>query len=373
MFFDDRFFVKKEILSCRVNSISPENLRRLSLLIIASLALFGGGCGGIFKTKIERPVLLKTENADLARLLGEVNRLARVRALRAKMDLKFEDNSFAEVGLAEAYRAADCEIIVQRPANILVKVKAPFIGADIAQMSSDGEKFRVAILKDNAGGRLRKFVSGTNNADYAPLQNEMKKTNFAAGAKDAMPNVSAFANLRPQHFTDALLVRPADPQNFQYARSVILLEEDAAKAEKSQPRKVLRGYYLLDEFQKSEDGNLILMRRFWFDRTTAQIRLARQQIFDSSGEIESDIGYKSWGDLTETGDYREMPLRIEITRPKEKYKISLAYQSPAEASIGKTYAARVFTLENSWGLEEINLDRKLSEVKGGKATAVQAN
>ena len=36
--------------------------------------------------------------------MNEVNRFARVGSMRAKMDLKFEDNSFAQFGSKEEYR-----------------------------------------------------------------------------------------------------------------------------------------------------------------------------------------------------------------------------------------------------------------------------
>lgn len=336
--------------------------RPLFLIVLLASCLSSAGCSGIFKSKSKSPVLLKTENASLDRLISEVNNLARINALHAKMDLKFEDNSFAEVGLTEAYRTADCEILVQRPANILFKVKIPVIGADVVQMSSDGETFRVAVLRDNSDGRLKKFVSGTNNADYAPLQQEVMKTGSAASEKEASKNVGAFANLRPQHFTEALLVHPAEAKNHAYAQSAILLEEDSTGEEKSATGKVLRGYYLLDEFQKKDHGSLTVTRRFWFDRVGG-VRLVRQQIFDAGGEIESDIVYKRPGNLTETGEYRNMPLRVEITRPKEKYKISLSYQLPESVTVDKNYPAKAFLLENIWGLEEIDLDEKLAEAK----------
>lgn len=331
--------------------------RRLFLTVF--IAAFFSGCAGIFKTRNERPVLLRAEDATLERLLGEVNRFARINTLRAKMDLKFEDNSFAELGLAEAYRTADSEIVVQRPAKILFKVQAPFVGADIVQMSSDGEKFRVAVLRDNSGGRFKKFVSGTNNADYAALQEEIK------GEKAIKQTVGAFGNLRPQHFTEALLVRAVDAGNYSYSESAILLEENETDAEKSKTKRILRGYYLLDEFQKTTAGGLDITRRFWFDRADG-VRLVRQQIFDARREIESDIVYKNTGDLTKTGEYQYMPLRIEITRPQEKYKISLTYQFPEAVMIGKSYPAEAFVLENKWNLELLDLDRMLEEAKRRK-------
>ena len=124
----------------------------------------------------------------------------------------------------------------------------------------------------------------------------------------------------------------------------------------------MRGYYLLDEIRKNENGNLVISRRFWFDRV-GSVRLARQQIFDAKGEIESDIIYGKEGNLSDTGEYNQLPLQIVVTRPKEKYKMSLTYQSPEDVSIGKTYPERAFYLENTSDLEEVNLDEKLLEYK----------
>jgi hypothetical protein len=332
----------------------------LHLSLIIFIAFILSGCIKI-KNKDTRPVLLKTENAGQAQLLGEINRFARVNSMRAKMDLKFEDNSFAEIGIAEKYKTADGEVVVQRPSNILLKVQVPIIKTDVVQMTSDGDKFRVAILEDGAGGKYKKFVSGTNTADYSVLQEQVKNLELDGDGKQLKQNVNAFSNLRPQHFTDAILVRPINAENNAYTQSAILQEEeDIAKDKKSPLRKVLRGYYLLDELRKNADGSLTIKRRFWFDRVGG-IRLARQQIFDAKGEIESDIIYGNTGNLSDSGEYANLPLRIEVTRPKEKYKMSLTYQSPAAVSVGKTYPAKAFLLENTWGLQEVDLDKKLSE------------
>ena len=73
------------------------------------------------------------------------------------MNLKFEDNSFAQFGSKEVYRSADGMVVVQRPANIYLKVQVPVIKSDVAQMTSDGEKFRVAILQDGGNGKYKQF------------------------------------------------------------------------------------------------------------------------------------------------------------------------------------------------------------------------
>jgi len=331
------------------------------LLLISLFALFLSGCIKP-SDKVERAKLLKTENATQSELLNEINRFAAVKSMRAKMDWKFEDNSYAEIGLAEKYKTADGEVVVQRPSNILLKIQIPIIKTDVVQMTSDGSKFRVAILLDDTSdGKYKKFVSGTNEADYSALQEQVK--NLDLNGKAMQQNVNAFANIRPQHFTDAILVRPIDTEKNAYVQSTIMQEEeDVAKAKKSPLRKVLRGYYLLDELTRNADGSLKIKRRFWFDRVGG-IRLARQQIFDAKGEIDSDITYGNTGSLTESGEYANLPLQIIVTRPKEKYKMSLTYQSPASVTIGKSYPATAFVLENTWGLQELDLDKKLSEAK----------
>ena len=240
----------------------------------------------------------------------------------------------------------------------MLKVQVPVIKTDVAQMTSDGEKFRVAILQDGGSGKYKKFVIGTNNADYTKLQQNLGAANGNGG--QITQNVNAFANLRPQHFTDAMLVRPTDAANVYTQSTIFQIEEDTSQGKKSPLRTVMRGYYLLDEFVKLDSGELRVARRFWFDRVGG-IRLARQQIFDAEGEIDSDILYGREGNLTETGEYKNLPLRVQVTRLKEKYTMSLTYQTPEAVSIGKTYPATAFVLQNTWDLEEIDLDKKLQE------------
>lgn len=338
---------------------------KLYIFILITAAILLSGCIKVRKNQ-STPTLLKTEDATHAELMAEVDRFARVGSMRAKMDLKFEDNSFAQFGSKEVYRSADGEVVVQRPASILLKVSVPVIKTDVAQMTSDGEKFRVAILQDGGSGKYKKFVIGTNNADYSKLQQTLDEVN---GDGMVMKNVNAFANLRPQHFTDAMLVRPTDSAHLYTQSTIFQLEEDPTHSKKSPLHRVTRGYYLLDEFTRSANGGLVISRRFWFDRVGG-IRLARQQIFDARGEIESDIVYGAEGNLTETAEYTRLPLQIIVTRPQEKYSMRLTYQTPSAVTIGKTYPAAAFVLQNSWELEEIDLDKKLQEATAERPASV---
>ncbi len=336
-----------------------DRIMQFRMLSFVAVAFFAMGCN-IVKKESKTPVLLKTETASQSHLLSEVNRFASVNSMRAKMDLKFEDNSFAEFGMKESYRHAPGEIVVQRPGNILLKVQMPVLGSDVAQMTSDGQSFRVAILQDDAGGKYKRFVKGTNNADYSALQKNLNTATMSNG-KLIKENVNAFSNLRPQHFTDAMLVRPIDPGNVYTQSSIHQFEEDESVKSKSPLRRVMRGYYLLDEYVRQPDDSLKIARRFWFDRVGG-IRLARQQIFDAEGEIESDIVYGKEGNLTDTGNYRKLPLEIQVTRPREKYSMKLTYQSPEAVTIGNSFPPGAFVLQNTWNLEEVDLDRRLAEV-----------
>lgn len=348
-------------LGANIRELNMFNKFSSSKLFFTIIALSAAVLSGCIKAKDPQKtaILLKTENTTQAELMKEVNRFARVDSLRAKMYFKLEDNSFAQYGSKDVYKTADGEVVVQRPANIFLKVQIPVIKSDVAQMTSDGEKFRVAVLLDNSGGKYKKFVKGSNKADYSTLQRSLESTN-GNGSKEVKENVSAFANMRPQHFTDAMLVRPTDDA-FMYTQSTIFqIEEDVTSDKKSPIRKVNRGYYLLDEYAKQAGGELVIARRFWFDRVGG-IRLARQQIFDAKGEIESDIVYGAEGNLTDTGQYNRLPLQVTVTRPQEKYSMRLTYQIPEDVKIGDKYPPTAFLLQNSWGLEEVDLDRKLQE------------
>ncbi len=342
------------------------------LLLLLFAVLFSGACG-VFtvKEKQERAKLLAVKDASQEDLVNIVNNFSQLSSIDAKMNFKFEDNSYAEVGIAEKYKTADGEIIVQRPDDIFLRVQIPIVKSDIVQMASNGEKFCVAILNDGGSGKYKKFVCGNNNTDYTALQSEVDKIGNG-DAKALKQNVNAFSNLRPQHFTEALLVRPIDRENYSYLQSTINQEEvDFALVKKKSPVGwVLRGYYLLDEFRKNDDGSMSITRRFWFDRV-GKIRLARQQIFDAGGEVESDIVYGAEGNLSNTENYQNLPLEIAVTRPKEKYKMVLTYQTPDAVKIGENFDTDIFILKNRWELEEVDLNQKLKELtnsSGGSST-----
>src|SRR5215217_881171 len=240
-------------------------LSRLVLSVLAvSVLLLSSGCG-LFgaKKKIQVPQLLTPiSEAGKDRLIQEINRLSTVKSIHGKVDIQFEDTSFASSGIADQYRLVDGDITLQRPGKIYLVIQFTFV--DIAQMASDGERFSVAVLKGD--DRYRRFVKGTNSATYPKLDAD-GTGNTKDKQKTEKVTVSALSNLRPQHLTDAFMIRPIEPNSsFIYAQSEFFQEEADTRREAKKGDRIMRGYYLLEEFSQASAGQAKLSRRFWLDR-----------------------------------------------------------------------------------------------------------
>ncbi len=298
------------------NSSCLKTTRRAQSAVLVLLAislLFETGCSNLFGKLARKevgvpPVLTPLVEAESSQLIAEVNRLATVKSIHAKLDIQFQDTSFASSGIAEKYRSADANVTVQRPGKVYLVIQ--FLLADIARMTSDGEHFRVAVLKGDE-----------------------------------------------KHLTDALLIQPI-PQppapNLFYSKSEFFEEEPDSRPQAKKGARVVRGYYLLEELVQTAPGEARLRRRFWFDRV-GTIRLARLQTFDERGLLDTDVSYSAERTLGQETSVR-LPSHIELTRPKDQYKLSLTYQAPESVTIDREYEPAVFVLENTTGLPEVDLD-----------------
>lgn len=297
-------------------------------------------------------LLTPLADADTPQLVEQVNRLVGVQSIRGKVDIQFEDTSFATSGLAEKYRTADGSVTLQRPSQIYLVVQTPLVPSDIAQMTSDGEHFRIAILKGDE--KYRRFVKGTNSAVYSKLDGASEPTTAPRKDKGDTEGqaVKALSNLRPQHLTEALLIRPIDPHvaGIFYARSEFFQSEKDPNSNK----RIVRGYYLLDELQTSGDGSARLLRRFWFDRV-GSIKFARLQTFDERGALTTDVAYADFKPFGPDGKII-LPARISLTRPQDRYELTLSYQSPESVVLDHEYPGDAFELTNKWNLPEVDLD-----------------
>lgn len=298
-------------------------------------------------------LLTPVSQANREQLIREINRLANLKSIHAKIDIQFEDTSFASVGIADQYRKVDGNITLQRPGNIYLVIQFTFV--DIAQMASDGEHFTVAVLKGDE--KYKRFVKGTNSAVYPKLDTDGTGTASSSEKQKEKEKatVSALSNLRPQHLTDALMIRPIDPSgSMVYAQSEFFQEEPDIRPQAKKGTRVMRSYYLFEEMSEPKNGEARVLRRFWFDRVNG-IHLSRLQSYDDRGSLITDVSYFNEQPLGESGAAR-LPTRIEITRPQDQYKLSISYQDPVTVELNKEYPARAFILENKWQLPEVDLD-----------------
>lgn len=320
-------------------------------MALAVVLLTATSCHLVHKPVAVEKLLAPLSEANTAQLVSEVNRLVAARSIHGKVDIQFEDTSFATSGIAEKYRTAEGSITLQRPAKVYLVVQGPF-GTEVAQMTSDGEHFRIAILKGDE--KYHRFVRGTNQAIYPRLEGDGDGTEAKKGkANTEAQTVSALSNLRPQHLTDAMMIRPIDlhTPGLIYAQSEFYQSEKDPAPQST--KRVVRGYYLLDELQPGDNGSAHLLRRFWFDRVNG-VRLARQQNFNEKGVLITDVSYsesKKFGNSNAV-----MPVQVGLTRPQDHYKITITYQEPESVDVDRDYPPEVFVLENKWGLREVDLD-----------------
>lgn len=180
----------------------------------------------------------------------------------------------AEKSQITEYKDVRAYIYFRKPAQIHILGLYPVVRSRAFDMVSDGDQFKLYIPSRNL------FIVGRNQIEK--------------------PSPNRLENLRPQHFLDALLVRPFDPE-----REKVFLEnftdEDNA-------------FYILQTVQES-NGKLHLARQVWFNRL--DLELARQMIFDPDGNILTDARYSQWHSF----DNVAFPKHIEINRPRDEYGV----------------------------------------------------
>jgi outer membrane lipoprotein-sorting protein len=181
----------------------------------------------------------------------------------------------AEKSKITEYKDVRAFILFRKPGDIRLIGLYPVVRNKAFDMVSDGTSFKLYVPARN------RFLVGRNEIDQ-PSQNKLE-------------------NLRPQHFLEALLVRPIDA-----GRDKLLMEnftdEDNA-------------FYVLHVVHVNGGGQLQLDRTIWFNRYN--LAMARQLIFDADGNILTDARYAEW----QPYDNVAFPKHIEINRPRDEYAV----------------------------------------------------
>ena len=246
-----------------------------SLLALILLALAASGCLARRRviTRNGRHTTLALRTAAKPVLLAKIAEDYRaIETLQATVDMTPALGS-AEKGKVTEYKDVRGYILFRKPALIRLIGLYPVVRNKAFDMVSDGERFRLYLPVKN------RFIEGANEITRL--------------------SKNKIENLRPQHFLDALLVRPADSEQ---SLLVNFTDEDNAA-------------YIVQLVDGSAAGGLRLKRQVWFERVN--LTVVRQLIFDEAGDILTDARYGGW----QTHERVPFPTQIEINRPKDEYGV----------------------------------------------------
>jgi outer membrane lipoprotein-sorting protein len=248
-----------------------------ALLLLCLLLLVSTSC-----LVRRRSIARKGGQINQALLVADRQSLvdAIARQYEAIRDFNAEINMVPALGSTEKnkvteYKDVRAYILFRKPTSIRLIGLYPVVRNKAFDMVSDGTEFKLFVPARN------RFIVGKNEIDQ--------------------PSANKLENLRPQHFHDAMLVKPIDP-----AADKLLLEnftdEDNA-------------FYILEVIHENGNQQLQLTRTIWFNRT--DLKLARELIFDTAGNILTDARYSDW----KSYDNVPFPKHIEINRPRDEYAV----------------------------------------------------
>ncbi len=321
------------MFSAIIDRVPSCTIWTLSFLLLTTVACV--------KTTKYTAVNLKTyERLPAKQMLERINSI-QVEEMSANASIRVIDLSRSKEGKVEPYRPADGLIVLQRPEMIRLLVRVPILKQNIADMVSDGEKFSIAVYYPD---RYRQFLTGSNSSNYEERFDALAEKNEQAR------ELSSFVRIRPQHITEALLVKPvALDEGVQYFVADQLVEEDE-QISQTKKRRVVKTYQVLHILDKGVDGELHLQREFWFDRTSATLPLSRILVYNAAGSIASEIVYKDYQRF-EDGTY--WPKNVLVTRALDNYAMDLTFHSVNKQV---QITSQTFRLENREKLPFKDLD-----------------
>lgn len=242
----------------------------------------------------------------------------------------------------QALLTADKETLIRRIAQYYDSIHDLSATVDMTPALGSAEKSRITEYKDIRGYvlfqqqediriiglypvvRNKAFDMVSNGTDFrlfVPI-----KSRFIVGKNQqpSPPSVNKLENLRPQHFLEAMLIKPVSDGEKPVLEN--MTDEDTAA-------------YVLNLITDGPEG-LRLSRAIWFERS--HLAISRQLIFDPAGNILTDARYDQW----QSWDNVPFPKQIQINRPRDEYAVVLAV---VKIDINKGVTEDKFTLEQPPG------------------------
>jgi hypothetical protein len=295
-------------------------------------------------------------------LINRVNAFSQIQTFAAQATVTVRNYFTGKDTTADQFPAATGLVRFKRPEN--TRMRVTFISYDVADMVSDGQKFKLAVYRPVD---KRRFIYGSNLSDIERMNAEAIKD-----AKDSqLKKAGGLVNMRPQHITDSFLIKPItdDDRPNVFREEFRQVEPDTRPGKKN--RQVEKSYYVVYVLDRDEKGQFKLRRKFWFDRCQTGTPLVRQQTFENGvGRLASDVTYSDWFKVPE-GNWA-LPKHVIIDRRGDGYSLDLKLE-PETVEVNAELPTTTFDLENTEKLEEINLDepRKASSAPPRKPNAPQ--
>lgn len=313
--------------------------------LIMTAAVLGSACALFVRRVNVNELLPVKEQLSTDQLIDRINAYSQIQTFSAQADVTVRNYFTGEGARADEFPQATGLIRFKRPEE--TRMNVTFIGAKVAEMVSDGKKFKLAMYRPQD---KRRFIYGSNLTDLERLNaSEIKET------KDPeLTKAGGLVNMRPQHITDSFLIKPvieSDRPNA-FREEVRQVEADTRPGKKN--RLVERSYYVVYVLERDEKGQLKLRRKFWFDRSQTGTPLVRQQTFENGvGRLASDVTYSNW--FTVPNSSSALPGRVIIDRRNDGYRLDLTLVAET-VEVNAELPITTFNLENTENLEEINLD-----------------
>jgi hypothetical protein len=313
--------------------------------LIMTAAVLGSACALFVRRVNVNELLPVKEHISTDQLIDRINAHSQIQTFSAQADVTVWNYFTGEGAKADEFPQATGLIRFKRPEDTRMKVK--FAGFDVADMVSDGKRFKLAMYRPQD---KRRFIYGSNLTDIERMNAaEIKET------KDPeLTKAGGLVNMRPQHITDSFLIKPiteTDRPNA-FREEVRQVEADTRPGKKN--HLVERSYYVIYVSERDEKGQLKLRRKFWFDRSQAGTPLVRQQTFENGvGRLASDVTYSNWFRVPNSSS--ALPGRVIIDRRNDGYRLDLSLVAET-VEVNAELPITTFNLENTEKLEEMNLD-----------------
>jgi outer membrane lipoprotein-sorting protein len=297
------------------------HLRKITLILLIAL-LSATGCG--FRSS--HPVKMRTstatlKDATLEQLVESINTNAeKLKTLKATVDI--DSSVFQE----KTDRVKDNPqvaglILVRKPEMLRMRIYVPVIHNVMADMVSNGKKFELASPIKS------KFYVGSNQQPVKPSPQPLE-------------------NLRPQHISDALLLKPVEE-----GKEIAVLESTTEVVKDPKNHKDVQQLAYTVVVIDKDNAGYYLSRKIVFSRT--DLLPHEQSIYDRQGRLVTFVRYENFSDYSGL----LLPAIVAIQRPIEGYGITI---SMVKVDVNVPLTDEQFVLTQPPGSQLINLDTKSS-------------